>query len=170
MRRGNRAQEAGIGIKTADFYAAANAVVVIVVRAWNQFWRAGAAAGKLEESHFVSRRWGGDKVLFRLADQCAQRTFAIVFIKQYRHAQRGILLAQRIKEIIVGEQIVFAIGNHHRRFNLAGIRFHFSALMAEQRVHRSHANFQQRKQRDVQLSHVAQLHQRGFAITQTASF
>ena len=38
--------------------------------------------------------------------------------------------------------------------------------MAEQRVHRRGANFQQRKQRNVKLSDIAQLHQRGFSTLQ----
>jgi hypothetical protein len=38
--------------------------------------------------------------------------------------------------------------------------------MAEQRVHRRDADLQQRKEGDVKLGDVAQLHQRGFAALQ----
>ncbi|MNC05238.1 hypothetical protein D3C75_527070 [compost metagenome] len=60
--RRQRIQITGIGGNGADLVTAQDAVVIIVVGARDQLRRAGAAAGKLEKCHFISWRWGGDKM------------------------------------------------------------------------------------------------------------
>ncbi|MPM75922.1 hypothetical protein SDC9_122917 [bioreactor metagenome] len=84
-------------------------------------------------------------------------------IEQMHHANRIMLSNKRIQKIIVGKQRVLTIGNQQRGLDLLRIRSNLSTLMAEQRKHGRDAKLQQRKERDIQLRHVAQLYQRGFA-------
>ncbi|MND30065.1 hypothetical protein D3C80_205910 [compost metagenome] len=71
--------------------------------------------------------------------------------------------AKRRQEFVVTEQAMLTIGNQQRRFDLRRIGVQLIALVAKQRIHRHHANFQQRKESHVELDHVTQLHQRGIA-------
>jgi hypothetical protein len=55
------------------------------------------------------------------------------------------------------------VGNQQCWFDLHGIGVQLAALVAEQRIHRRNADFEQRKEGDVKLSHIAKLYQRRFA-------
>ena len=78
MRRGKRVQIAGARSDTADFVAATDAVVVIVMRTRDQLRRAGAAAGELEERHFVGGRRVWDEIVRRARNRRLQRVFALI--------------------------------------------------------------------------------------------
>ncbi|MOA32116.1 hypothetical protein D3C78_1533070 [compost metagenome] len=64
---------------------------------------------------------------------------------------------------------MLAIGNQQRWFDLYGVGVQLVALMAEQRVHRYHANFQQREEGYIELDHVAQLHQSSISALNAAA-
>ncbi|SVK47061.1 Uncharacterised protein [Acinetobacter baumannii] len=163
VRHRQRAQIAGLRVETADLHAAANAVVVIVVGARDQLRRAGAAAGKLEERYPIGRGRLRDKTVAGFFQPGGQRQLALGLAAQRHDAQRRMRIAEGAQELIVGKQRVPAIGDQQRRFDLLGIGVQLAALMAEQRVDRHHANFQQREEHDIKFRHVAQLHQRGVA-------
>ncbi|MNZ62543.1 hypothetical protein D3C78_806680 [compost metagenome] len=162
MRRGQRVQVARFSRNAAHFVAAQNAVVVVVMRARDQLWRAGAPARKLEKRHFIGRRRAGDKVVRRTRNGRLQRVFTVIAAQQH-HAHGAVFIDKRIQEVIVRKQRMLAIGNHQRWRNLKCVRVQLAALMAKERIHRGNARLQQSKESDVKLGHVAQLHQRRFA-------
>ena len=165
MGGGKRVQVARFGAHAAQLVAAANAVVVVVMGTRDELRRTGAAAGKLEKRHFVGRRWSGNEIIARPLNGCRQAPFAAV-VEQQSHAYRRMLADKIIQKFVIGKQRVFAIGNQQGGFNLGGVGVELATLMAEQRIHRRHADPQQREKRQIKFRDVAQLHQRRFAALQ----
>ncbi len=165
VRRWQRAEVARLVIEMADLIAAADAVVVVVMRARDQLRRAGAAPGELEERHLIGRRRCVHRVLRWTVDGRRQSTIAGLITQQH-DPQRAVLLYETSKKPIVVKQGMIAVGHQQRRFDLGRVGVQLAALMAEQGIHRRNANFQQGKEGDVELRHVAQLHQRGVACAQ----
>ena len=87
---------------------------------------------------------------------------------QQDDAHRTVFIHESVKEVIAREQRVVAIGNQHGGFDLQGVSVQLAALVAKERVHRRHADLQQREEGDVELGHVAKLHQRRLAALQPA--
>ena len=167
MRRRERVQVTRFGGNAADLVAAADAVVVIVMRARDQLRRAGAAAGELEKRHLVGGRRVGNKIVRRAGNRRLQRMLAPVTAKQ-DDAYRTVFTHESVEEVIARKQRVVAIGDQHGGFDLRRVGVEFAALMAKERVHRRDADLQQREEGHVELGHVAKLHQRRLAALQSS--
>lgn len=159
MRRRQRAQEARLRGQAANLGAGADAVVVIVMGARDQFRGAGAAAGQLEESHLGRGGRGrrlrgfaglGKPVLQRLAAQdhlCGAVSVRI---------QCG-------QKAVIGEQLVPAVADQKRGAQLVDIAGHLQRAVAEDGIHGRDAGAQQGVEDDDELGAVGQLDHRPVA-------
>ena len=167
MRRGQRVQVTRFGGNAADLVAATNAVVIVVVRSRDQLRRAGAAAGELEERHFVGGRRVRDEVVRGTRNRRVQGMFTLIAAQQH-DAYRTVFPHESVEEVIARKQRVVAIGDQHDGVDLRRVGVEFAALMAKERVHRRDADLQQREEGHVELGHVAKLHQRRLAALQSS--
>ncbi len=160
------AEKARRGGQLADFDAASEAVVVVVVGTRDQLGRTGAATGELEEGHLATR--GGRQLIAgQRGVQALLQAARVVRAIQQHLAKARCHVTQLTEEAVVAEQVVLAGSDHQPGLDLLRIGQQFQLLVTEQGVDRRDAGLEQGEEHHIELGHVGQLHQRRVVAAQT---
>lgn len=165
MRRGKRVQIAGARSDTADFVAATDAVVVVVVRTRDQLRRAVLPPESWKNATSSAGVGFGMKLsagrAIAASSACSPLSPRSSTTRTERCASTKVL-----RKSSPANSVWSRSANQHGGFDLRGVGVEFAALMAKERVDRCDADLQQREEGDVELGHVAELHQRCLAAMQ----